>query len=126
MQAANAIVQRYAGDLRYPLLVFTLPGGGVQFVTGDPVPGNRYRLQDIIRVTANRNGVNRTALDCLDQAGNAIANGVVPRRAFRDSFNVQPVTEVRFRDYKDAYGDAMTQMSEVMPPPKPRSSPRPC
>ena len=115
VQAANDIVQRYAGAERYPLLVFTLPdGGGVQFVTGDPVPGNHYRLQDIIRVTANRNGANRTALDCLDLAGNAIANGGIPRRAFRDSFNVQPVTEAFFKDYKTAYDDAVSRLSATL------------
>ena len=115
VQAANDIVQRYAGAERYPLLVFTLPdGGGVQFVTGDPVPGNRYRLQDIIRVTANRNGANRTALDCLDQAGNAIANGRVPRQAFRESFNVQPVTEAFFKDYRKAYDATVSLLSKTL------------
>ena len=40
VQAANDVVQKYASDERYPLLIFTLPdNSGVQFVTGDPVPG---------------------------------------------------------------------------------------
>ena len=104
VQAANDAVQRRAGEEHYPLLAFTLPNGnGVQFVTGNPTPGNRYRLQDVVRVTAWWDSANRTALDCLDQAGNAIAGGGIPQRAFRDAFNVQPVTEAFFKDYKAAY-----------------------
>ena len=104
VQAANDAVQRHAGEEHYPLLAFTLPdGSGVQFITGNPTPGNRYRLQDVVRVTAWWDSANRTALDCLDQAGNAIAGGGIPQRAFRDAFNVQPVTEAFFKDYKAAY-----------------------
>ena len=112
VQAANDAAQRYAGEERYPLLVFTLPNGsGVQFVTGNPTPGNRYRLQDIIRVTAYWKSANRTALDCLDQVGNAIASGGIPQRAFHDVFNVQPVTDEFFRDYKAAYDHAVGQLA---------------
>ena len=108
VQAANDVLQRYAGDERYPLLIFTLPdGSGVQFVTGNPMPGNRYRLQDIVRVTAYWDSANRTALDCLERVGNDIAGGGIPQRAFRDAFNVQPVTEAFFEDYKAAYDAAV-------------------
>ena len=115
IQAANDAAQRYAGEERYPLLVFSLPdGNGVQFVTGNALPGNRYRLQDIVRVTAYWNSANRTALDCLEQAGNAIASGNIPQRAFRDSFNVQPVTDKFFKDYKAAYNHAVGQLAISM------------
>ncbi len=115
VQAANDIMQLYAGDERYPLLVFTLPNdGGVQFVTGNPSPGNRYRLQDVVRVTAYWNSANRTALDCLERVGSVIASGGVPQRAFRDGFNVQPVTEAFFKDYKAAYDDAVARLSAGM------------
>ena len=51
VQAANDVVQRHAAEERYPLLVFTLPdNSGVQFITGNPAPGNRYRLRDVVRV----------------------------------------------------------------------------
>ena len=115
VQAANDVAQRYAGEERYPLLVFTLPdGSGVQFVTGNPSPGDRYRLRDIIRVTAYWNSSNRTALGCLDRVGSAIASGGVPQRAFRDGFNVQPVTDEFFKDYKTAYDDAVARLSAGM------------
>ena len=108
VQAANDVVQRYAGEERYPLLIFTLPdNSGVQFVTGDPAPGNRYRLQDVIRVAAYWGSANRTALDCLERVGNDIAAAGVPRRAFRNGFNVQPVTDAFFADYKAAYDEAV-------------------
>ena len=104
VQAANDIVQKYANDEQYPLLIFTLPdNSGVQFVIGNPVPGNRYRLQEVNRVTAWWGSDNLTALDCLDQVGSVIAGGGISQRAFRDAFNVQPVTEAFFKDYKDAY-----------------------
>ena len=115
VQDANDAAQRYAGEERYPLLVFTLPdGSGVQFVTGNPSPGNRYRLQEVIRVTAYWNSINRTTLDCLEQVGSAIASGGIPQRAFRDGFNVQPVTDQFFKDYKDAYDAAMARLSPSM------------
>ena len=109
VQAANDIAQRHAGSERYPLLIFTLPNNsGVQFVTGNPVPGNHFRLQDVARVTAWWTGGSRTALDCLESVGGAIANGAVPQRAFHDAFNVQPLTEAFFKDYKAAYDDAVS------------------
>ena len=115
VQAANDVVQRYAGEERCPLLVFTLPdGGGVQFVTGNPSPGNRYRLQNVVRVTAYWGSANRTALDCLERVGSVIAGGGVPQQAFRAGFNVQPVTEAFFQDYKAAYDDAVARLSEGM------------
>ena len=108
VQAGNSVAQRYAGDERYPLLVFTLPdGGGVQFVTGNPEPGNPYRLRDVARVTAYWHRNNRTALDCLERVGYAIANSSVPQRAFREAFDVQPVTSEFFADYKAAYDAAV-------------------
>ena len=112
VQAANDVVQRHAAEERYPLLVFTLPdNSGVQFITGNPAPGNRYRLRDVVRVTAYWNSTNRTALDCLDRVGNAIAGGGIPQRAFRDGFNVQPITDEFFRDYKAAYDAAVAQLA---------------
>ena len=112
VQAANGVAQRYAGEERYPLLVFTLPdGSGVQFVTGNPEPGNAYRLQDVARVSAYWNGQNRTALDCLERVGYAIANGSVPQRAFGDAFDVQPVTSEFFADYKAVYDTAVGRIT---------------
>ena len=44
IQAANDIVQRYAQEEHYPLLIFTLPGNsGMQFVTGELTPGDHYQ-----------------------------------------------------------------------------------
>ena len=46
VQAANDLAQRYTGEESYPLLIFTLPdNSGVQFVTGNPEPGNHHRLR---------------------------------------------------------------------------------
>ncbi len=120
VQAANEVVQRYvmqryAGGECLPLLIFTLPNGsGVQFVTGQPSPSDHYRLQDITRVTAYWNSANRTALGCLDQVGSAIAAGDVPNQAFRDGFNIQPITDEFFKDYKAAYDSALARLSLEM------------
>ena len=112
MQAANDIAQRYAGSERYPLLIFILPdNSGVQCVTGNPVPDNHFRLQDVARVTAWWGNRNRIALDCLESVGGAIARGAVPPRAFNDAFNAQPLTEAFFKDYKAAYDDAVSLIS---------------
>ena len=112
VQVANGVAQRYAGEECYPLLVFLLPDdSGVQFVTGNPEPGNPYRLRDVARVSAYWNGNNRTALDCLERVGNAISNGAVPQRAFRDAFDVQPVTSEFFADYKAAYDTAVGRIA---------------
>ena len=108
VQAANRVVQRYAGEERYPLLVFALPdGSGIQFVTGDPSPTNRDRLEKVVRVTAYWESLNRTTLDCLERVGLAIASGEVPQRAFRDGFDVKPVTDEFFSAYKSAYDNAV-------------------
>ena len=115
IQAANRVVQQYGGDERYPLLIFTLPGNsGVQFVTGNPSPNNRDRLLDVVRVTAYWDSLNRTTLDCLERVGNAIVNGEPPQRAFRAGFNVQPITDEFFRDYKAAYDSAVAQLSTAI------------
>ena len=112
IQAANRVVQQYAGEERYPLLIFTLPdNGGVQFVTGSPAPENNHRLNDVVRVTAYWNSRNRTALDCLERVGNAIVNGTPPQQAFQAGFNVQPITGEFFRDYKAAYDRAVKQLA---------------
>ena len=108
VQAANDLAQRYASEESYPLLIFTLPdNSGVQFVTGNPEPGNHHRLRDVVRVTAHWNGLNRTALDCLERVGNAIVNGDAPQRAFRAGFDIQPVTNEFFTDYKANYDAAV-------------------
>ena len=113
IQAANRVVQQYAGEERYPLLIFTLPGNsGVQFVTGNPSPNNRDRLLDVIRVTAYWDSLNRTTLDCLERVGNAIVNGEPPQRAFRTGFNVQPITDEFFKAYKEAYDKAVNQLAD--------------
>ena len=113
IQAANAILQQYAGGERYPLLLFTLPdNSGIQFVTGAPAPGNRYRLQEVRRATAYWNTGNRTILDCLETVGNAIAHDRNPQRAFREGFDVQPVTDQFFADYKRVYDDTARWLSE--------------
>ena len=112
IQAANRVVQQYAGGERYPLLIFTLPdSSGVQFVTGNPAPSNRDRLLDVIRVTAYWGSLNRTTLDCLERVGNGIVNGEPPQRAFRNGFSVQPITDEFFRDYKAAYDHAVALLS---------------
>lgn len=114
IQAANEVLQQYAGGERYPLLLFTLPdNSGLQFVTGAPVPGNRYRLQEVRRATAYWNTGNRTILDCLETVGNAIAHDRNPQRAFRDGFDVQPVTDQFFADYKRVYDDTARRLAET-------------
>ena len=114
IQAANAILQQYAGGERYPLLLFTLPdNSGLQFVTGAPVPGNRYRLQDVRRATAYWNTGNRAILDCLEAVGNAIAHDRNPQRAFQQGFDVQPVTDQFFADYKRVYDDTARRLAEA-------------
>ena len=113
VQAANSVAQRYAGEERYPLLIFTLPdNSGVQFVTGNPEPGNPHRLRDVARVTAYWNGNNRTALDCLERVGNSIVNGDAPQRAFRAGFDIQPVTNEFFTDYKANYDAAVALIEQ--------------
>ena len=115
IQAANRVVQQYGGEERYPLLIFTLPGNsGVQFVTGNPSPNNRDRLLDVVRVTAYWNSLNRTTLDCLERVGNAIVGGEPPQRAFRVGFNVQPITDEFFKDYKAAYDNAVNQLAATI------------
>ena len=108
VQAANRVAQRYAGEESYPLLIFTLPDdSGIQFVTGNPSPTDRNRLEEVIRVTAYWESLNRTTLDCLERVGFAIANGEVPQRAFRKGFDVKPVTDDFFYAYKAAYEAAV-------------------
>ena len=108
IQAANGVLQQYAGGERCPLLLFTLPdNSGLQFVTGDPAPGNYYRLQSVRRVTAWWRSGNHTILNCLENIGQAISHGGNPERAFRDGFSVQPVTEQFFADYKRVYADTV-------------------
>ena len=114
IQAANALLQQYAGGERLPLLLFTLPdNSGLQFVTGDPTPGNYYRLQSVRRFTAWWQSPNRTALECLEKIGQAISHGGNPERAFRDGFSVQPVTEQFFADYKRVYADTVRWLATV-------------
>ena len=57
---------------------------------------------------------NRTALDCLDSIGGAIARGESPERAFRSGLSVQPVTEEFFKDYKAVYDRTVASISKTM------------
>ena len=110
IQAANRVLQESAGgEERYPLLLFTLPdNSGLQFVTGVPVPGSPNRLQEVRRVAAYWDSRYRTLLDCLERVGQAIVRGEIPpQQAFREGFNVQPVTEQFFADYKRVYDDTV-------------------
>ena len=86
VQAANSAVQQHAGEERYPLMIFTSPGG-IQFITGDPVPGESHRLQDITQAVFYWSNVNSDAAECLSQVGAAIVNGSVPHRIFKVGFN---------------------------------------
>ena len=116
VQAANRVVQQYAPGETYPLLIFTLPdNSGVQFVTGTPSPTNNNQLTNVVRVTAYWTSQSRTALDCLQRTGNAIADGEVPEKAFQHGFNVQPVTNEFFKAYKEAYDRAVTALTESVP-----------
>ena len=117
IQAANGVLQQYAGGERLPLLLFTLPdNSGLQFVTGDPAPGNYYRLQSVRRVTAWWRSGNHTILNCLENIGQAISHGGNPERAFRDGFSVQPVTEQFFADYKRVYADTVRLLTPAARP----------
>ena len=117
IQAANALLQQYAGGERLPLLLFTLPdNSGLQFVTGEPTPGNYYRLQSVRRFTAWWQSPNRTALECLEKIGQAISHGGNPERAFRDGFSVQPVTEQFFAHYKQVYADTVRLLTPAARP----------
>ena len=118
IQAANGVLQQYAGGERCPLLLFTLPdNSGLQFVTGDPTPGNYYRLPSVRRVTAWWRSGNHTILNCLENIGQAISHGGNPERAFRDGFSVQPVTEQFFADYKRVYADTVRLLTPAARPP---------
>ena len=117
IQAANGVLQQYAGGERLPLLLFTLPdNSGLQFVTGDPTPGNYYRLQSVRRVTAWWHSGNHTILNCLENIGQAISHGGNPERAFREGFSVQPVTEQFFADYKRVYADTVRLLTPAARP----------
>ena len=108
VQEANRVVQRYAREEQNPLLIFTLPDdSGIQFVTGNPSLSNPDRLDDVLRVSTYWDNWNRTALDCLDRIGDAIARGEWPEQAFQSGLSVQPVTDQFFKDYKAAYDDAV-------------------
>ena len=115
IQEANAVVQQYAQRETNPLLIFTLPDdSGLQLVTGNLSPSNPNRLDDILRVSTYWNNQNRTALDCLDRIGDAIAKGEVPEDAFRRGLSVQPITQDFFRDYKAAYDRTVATLAETM------------
>ena len=124
-QAANAVVYRHAGAARAPLLIFTLPDrGGVQFIYGEPEPGNPRRLRSIHRLTYRWGEYNRTTLDALERIGQEIASGrdsdtgeeKAPQIALSDGFNVQPVTERFFKDYKAAYDATAAELAAQMTP----------
>ena len=116
-EAANAVVQRYAGQERAPLLIFTLPdSSGVQFIYGVPIPGNIRRRHSVHRLTYRWGEHNRTTPDALEQIGQAIAGGQPPQIALQDGFNVQPVTEAFFRDYKAAYDATAAELAAQMMP----------
>ena len=124
-QAANAVVYRHAGAARAPLLIFTLPDrGGVQFIYGEPEPGNPRRLRSIHRLTYRWGEYNRTTLDALERIGLEIASGrdsdtgeeKAPQIALSDGFNVQPVTERFFKDYKAAYDATAAELAAQMTP----------
>ena len=111
VQAANELLQGHTEDEVHPLLIFTLPEcKGIQFVTGNPMPGNRHQLKDVIRVTAYRKRDNHTVLDCLEQAGKAIAEGTTPKRAFQEGFSPAPVAKAFFEEYKTTYEAAVAAL----------------
>ena len=115
IQEANSVVQQYAQEETNPLLIFTLPDdSGLQFVTGNLSPGNQNRLNDIIRVSTYWNNQNRTALDCLDRIGGAIARGEWSEQAFKLGLSVQPITQEFFKDYKAAYDRTVGRLAETM------------
>ena len=116
-QAANAAVQQYAGAARTPLLIFTLPdAGGLQFIYGNPTPANPARLISVSRLTYQWGETNRTALDALEQIGQAIVAGQPPHLALQDGFSVQPVTDAFFRDYKLAYDATAAELRSQLAP----------
>ena len=114
IQEANAVVQQYAREETNPLLIFTLPDdNGLQFVTGNLSPGNPNRLNDILRVSTYWDNQNRTAVDCLDRIGGAIARGEWPEQAFKLGLSVQPITQEFFKDYKAAYDRTVGKLAET-------------
>ena len=115
IQEANSVVQQYAQEETNPLLIFTLPDdSGLQFVTGNLSQGNSGRLDDILRVSTYWDNQNRTALDCLNRIGGAVARGEVPEHAFRQGLSVQPVTQEFFKDYKTSYDKTVARVAETM------------
>ena len=115
VQEANGVVQRYAQEETNPLLIFTLPDdSGFQFVTGNLSQSNTGRLDDILRVSTYWDNQNRTALDCLDRIGGAIARGEWPEQAFKLGLSVQPVTQEFFKDYKASYDRTVARLAETM------------
>ena len=104
IQEANSVVQQYTQEETNPLLIFTLPDdSGLQFATGNLSPSNPNRLDDILRVSTYWGNQNRTALNCLDRIGGAIAQGEWPEKAFKLGLSVQPITQEFFRDYGIVY-----------------------
>ena len=115
IQEANSVVQRYAQEEINPLLIFTLPDdSGLQFVTGNLSQSNTRRLDDILRVSTYWENQNRTALDCLDRIGGAIARGEWPEQAFKLGFSVQPVTREFFKDYKASYDKTVARLAVML------------
>ena len=115
IQEANSIVQQYTQEETNPLLIFTLPDdSGLQFATGNLSSGNPNRLDDILRVSTYWGNQNRTALDCLELIGDAIARSEVPEDAFRRGLSVQPVTEKFFSDYKASYDKTVARIAEEL------------
>ncbi len=94
VQAANSMVQQYAGEERYPLLIFTR-SRSVQFITGDPVPENHHRIQDVWGSIFYWSDARNDAPGCLSQVGDAIAKGEVPQRAFQNGFKMYVPAQCR-------------------------------
>ena len=86
VQAANEAVQLYAGEEIYPLLIFTVHSG-VQFLTGNPAPGENRKLLNVAQTVFYWNNRNDDATANLAQVGDQIAKGEVPQRAFKTGFS---------------------------------------
>ena len=104
--AAKAIGDTIADE---PLLLFTSRDRNELHVVYPDLSGNRPKLQ---RMVAHKERPNRTVVQQIANLWHD--HGVLGKpmgEAIRNAFNVQPVTEAFFKDYKAAYDAAVTLLT---------------
>ena len=114
IRAANSIVQHHSQDFCIPLLVFSEPQHtGVQFVYSDAMSSDKVSQQTISRLAIRRGEPITTTAERLDRIGRGISEGKQsPLTLLRDGFAVKPITDRFFRQYKNLYDDAVSEVSK--------------